>query len=302
MSDTQNIGAISVDTGVAEVAQDTEQTQATAEGALEAQEAKVGEEVKKIEEAPKQEDKFAAKFAALSRKERQLREREKAVELRLKKLEQDYKQKETELSSKFIDPSRLKKESLQILKEQGITFEQLAEMALNDGKPTPEMMQSELEKKLVSKIEELEKKLEERETKAQETKYEEILNNFTGELTNFVNSSNDYELIQANNAVGLVYEVIEEHHASTGKILDMKAAADAVENYLLEEAKKQLSLNKIKGLVTPKVDENANQSPKKSSVTLTNSAAATASAVKSARPMSQEESLREAAKLIRWDD
>ena len=49
-----------------------------------------------------------------------------------------------------------------------------------------------------------------------------------------------YELIQANEANDIIYDVIEEHYNETGRILDIEEAAEAVESYLEEEAEKLL--------------------------------------------------------------
>ena len=57
----------------------------------------------------------------------------------------------------------------------------------------------------------------------------QIQDNFQEEIGSFV-SQNEYELINASEANGLVYDVIEEHYNDTGRILDMKEAADAVDN------------------------------------------------------------------------
>ncbi len=96
-----------------------------------------------------------------------------------------------------------------------------------------------------------------------------------------------------------VYQVIEQHHAETGEILSHKAAADAVEEYLFEQAKKMLERVKIKKLYSansaaPKV------APEKST-TLSNTQAAQVPQA-GQRYLSDDESKMEAAKLIRWQD
>lgn len=306
MSDT-NVTEQLAETGIINTNVDTNLDVSAENTSEEIKEVEKKEEVK-IEEN-KQEDKFAAKFAALSRKEKQLREREKtleasqkSIEEQIKKLEEQYKQKEQELSSKLLDPSLFKKDAKEALNKAGLTFEELAQLMINDGKPTAEMLLTDAEKRLQAKIEDMEKKLMEKEAKEQEAKYEEVLNNFVSEITTFVNDNNDYELIRANDATDLVYEVIEEHHSTTGEILQIKQAADAVEQYLLEEAKKQLNLGKIKGLLSPKEQQEAKEKPTegKASVTLSNTQAAQVPKQGQQR-LSDEQSKVEAAKLIRWE-
>jgi uncharacterized FlaG/YvyC family protein len=163
-------------------------------------------------------------------------------------------------------PDKIKNSPLDVLKEHGIGFEKLTELLMNDGKQTPESMLSEAEQKFMSKLEQLEAKLAEKETKEQEAKLEEQLQAFVGQLTDFVNTTEDYDLIRANDAVGLVYEVIEAHHNETGQILSNKEACDAVEEHLLEEAKKLVDREKVKKLFGAAAP--ATKSPGKSTTTL----------------------------------
>lgn len=252
-----------------------------------------------------QEERFAAKFAALSRKERAIRQRESQLNQQMQELQQRLQQLEEQgkqVESYKQIPDRLRKEPLKVLEESGLKFEQLAEMVLNDGKPTQDMVLSEYEKKFMSKVQELEQKLAEKEAKEQEEKYEAAIQHFQGQLTDFINQTADYDLIRANDASDLVFQVIEEHHNETGQILSNKEACDAVEEYLLEEAKKLVDRDKVKKLLQPQTPSKPAAPQGKSSPTLSNAAAAQASSKQAAKFLSDEDSKREAAKLIRWDD
>lgn len=257
----------------------------------------------KSPEQTAQEEKFAARFAALSRKEKQLRAHEAKLQQQMAELEAKVKALESgksEIETYKSLPERLKKEPLKVLEEQGLTFEQLAQMVLNDGKPTQDMILSEYEKKVMSKIEELESKLAEKEAKEQQDKYDQAIQAFNAQLTDFVSNSPEYELIKANDAVGLVFDVIEQHHAETGEILPNKDACDAVEEYLLEEAKKLVEREKVKKLLQPQQQQPVAQKGK-ASPTLSNAQAAQASP-KSAANLSDEESKLAAAQLLKWID
>jgi len=272
---------------------------AGAEGA--APEAPV-EEPKK-EEAPKEQDKFAAKFAALSRKEKQLRAREQEMNTRLKDMEAKLAAKEAEVSSKFIDPARFKKEPLKVMEETGLSFQQLAEMVMNDGKPTQDQALSEVEARMQAKLKEYEDKLAAKEAKEAKERHEAQLHAFKVQLTDFVNTTEDYELIRAEDATSLVYDVIEAHYNKTadesgqnGEILSNKEAADAVEAYLLENAKKLTQVKKLQPAAAP-----AKPAEKKAATTLSNAQAAQG-ATMSAKRLSDEESKAEASKLIKWNE
>lgn len=295
----QDTNETSVD-AQAEIAAENTATEAAIEAAAEtveaAPEAEVAPEIKAAEE------KFAAKFAALSRKEKALKQREAQITQQMAQIEarlKEFEGKDAELSTYKSLPDRIKRNPFEVLKEQGVTEQQLLEMLANDGKPTQEMIMSEYEKKVMSKVEELEKKLADKEAKENEQKYEAALQQFQGQLTDFVNKTEDYELIRANDAVDVVFQVIEEHHKETGNILSNKEACDAVENYLLEEAKKLVDRDKVKKLLQPEAKKAVPAQGK--SQTLSNAQAAQASKP-SGRKLSDDESKAEAAKLLRWND
>ena len=251
-----------------------------------------------------QEEKFAARFAALSRKEKQIRAQEAKVQQQMAELEAKVKALEsgrTEVETFKALPDRLKREPLKVLEEQGLTFEQLAQMVLNDGKPTQDMVLAEYDKKVMSRIEELQKKIEEKEKQEQEQKYEQAIQAFQTQLSDFIEQTPDYELIRANNGMEIVFDVIERHHEETGEIMSNKEACDAVEEYLLEEAKKLVDREKVKKLLQPQQPEKPAAPSGKAPPTLSNAQAAQASK-NVARKLSDEESKAEAAKLLKWND
>lgn len=281
------------------------------------------EEPKKPEGNPVAEDKkFGAKFAALGRKEKEQRAARAAFEAEKAAWEKqrtegtaEIERQKQELAAKYIDPETFKKDPLGLMQKHGLSFEQLAQRVLNDGRPGTEEVVSDTERKLQARLDAFEKKLAEKEeaekkrTEAdKQREFEANMSSFKAQLTDFCNKETDYELIRANDAVGLVYEVIEEHYTNTldattgqGQILSNKEAADAVENYLLEEAKKVLNANKVKSLAAQVVAAKAPEG-KPSSPTLSNAHSATAAPSKSSKLLSETESLKEAAKLIKWQD
>lgn len=262
------------------------------------------EEVKAKIEA----DKFAAKFAALSRKEKQMRDRERQLALKEAAIAEAEQVKGKYTSEIDAFKARVRKEPVKVMEEYGLTMQELAEVLLNDGNPTEKMKVSDSEAAIRAEIKELKDQLAAKAAAEEEARYQATLNNFKSGIADFINNNaTDYELVQANDATELVYQVIEEHHASTGEILDTKRAADAVEAHLLEEAKKVIERPKIKALLQPKAPEAPSNAPKSdtaktatSAKTLTNAAASKPTSV--ARKLSDEESLAESAKLIKWID
>lgn len=283
-------------------AQEVEEQQTAAEST---EEPKVEES-----ESKEQDDQFAAKFAALSRKEKAMREREAQLEARMKEieersatLEQEYEEK----YGKYKDyPEKLKNKPLEALAEEGVDFDTLLKMVLeNNGEPTTEMqiqrLRDEMQNKYMKELENLKTELADKEKAAEEKRYQEVIEDYKYELNEFIETNGEkYELIKLNEASDLVYQVVEEHYNENNRILSHEEACEHVENYLLEEAKKHLSVNKIKQLFGPEAAaEKAKETQKPGVKTLTNAEAATVPTTGS-NFMSDDDSKREAAKLIRW--
>ena len=266
------------------------------------------EEIKIDEPIEQEEDQFSKKFAALSRKEKAMREREdqysRKIEDLERRLEEMSRKPEPEKKPEIPLEWRLKQNPLKALEEMGLGYDQLTELALNDGKLTPDLqmqlIRSELENDYKSKFEELENRLQEREEAETEAKYENAENNFMSEIESKVAYDSRFELITSSNGEELVYNVIEEHYNETGNILEIDEAAQAVEEYLEAEVEKMLKLEKVSRKLG-RVAEEPFEPKRQSSPTLSN--AHSAQAYKGAsKELDDEASMYEAAKLIKWDE
>lgn len=256
-------------------------------------------------EVKKPDDFLAPKFAALTRKEKQLREMEKSFKTREAEIEK--RMKEIEERSKSASSTSqsaaeaLKANPLKFMRDNGLTLDQLVQMQLNDENPTMDMKfdryKQELESKTTKEIEQLKQSLKEKEEKEAQARYDAAVENYKQEVQAFIGQNADtYELISANNAHNLVFEVAEQYFNDTQKVLDMKAAADAVEAHLYDEASKIMKLKKFQQTSqTPGAKPAAETAP-----TLSNTQASEVPKNGSQR-LSDEESKREAAKLLRWN-
>lgn len=264
--------------------------------------------------APKpEENAAAAKFAALSRREKAIKAQEKALAEKVKAMEARMQEIEglTKDETKYISAEEFKKNPYKYMKNSDIKLETLAELALNDGVKTPETMAQELEAKLEAKVKAMEAKLAEKEAKEEQERIEAALHGFKTQLTEYVNTAEDYELIRATDSVELVYEVIEQHCEATidpetgkGIVLSNKEACDMVEKYLLDQEKARIekyrNLNKIKGMLEPSTQKVEQTVKEPSTNTLTNTLASQVPN-NEGKKLTPEESLREAAKLLKWN-
>lgn len=256
------------------------------------------------------DEKLSSKFAALSRKEKMLKQQETLI----KQKESEYQKTMSEMKAELdkvkaeFEQYRtgVKKNPLKHLAQEGYDFDKLTEMQLNEQNPTPEMLleraKQELESGYKSEIEKMRAELAEKEKAAQEAaekaeleKQEEIKQNYQAEISQFIEqNSADYELINLNNAQGVVYDVVEQFYEEHGRILSLKEAADFTEKYLEEEASKLLKAKKLNK------QPQAPQSEKKESLTLSNDMS-TQVPRGNTRKLSREEEIQEAAKLLVWE-
>ena len=202
--------------------------------------------------------------------------------------------------------SKLKQNPLKALEEEGFSFEDLNNIALNDSNPTVEMqirrLQEEMDSKYSRELAELKKQLQEKEESEARTNLERQQIAYKRSLEETIDQNVEkYELssLYKGDAVQLAYEVTEEYYNEHKKVLSVEEALDLVEAYFEDEASKVLAAKKLAAKSASKGQEPQSQSGKKESVTISNSMAAEVPR-NGSRTLSREESLKEAAKLIRF--
>jgi hypothetical protein len=289
----------------------------------------------KVEEAPAEEKKeeqseeekrFASRFAALSRREKSIREQESQLNARMAeidaKMEALQKVQNPEPEPEMPWEEMLLNKPLEALEKKGLSYEELTKIALNDGKLTPEMelkiWQQKMDRKYTEELEAVKSKLAEKEeqeaeqlTKKEEERLNQVIVDFKNQISEEVSSKpEEYELLgmQGEDGIQTVYDVIDLHYKQTseegeGAIMSVDEASKLVEEHLLEEAKQYLNKSKIKKLLetsekTPETKPEVKRETE--SVTLSNSQSQVSQAGE--RYLSDEESKARAAKMIRWNE
>lgn len=256
-------------------------------------------------EEPKKVDPFAPKFAALTRLDKEVKGKAAALAAERKAIEAEKaelaKWREERSKADTDYKAKLKENPLTFLQDHEVPFEDLVEMQLNDGKQTPEKlimkMKAEMDSKYSKEIEELKSQLKKEREDEENQKLEQAKEGFKTQISKLITDNTDtYELVHLNQAQGLVYDVIETHYQETGRILKIEDAAKAVEEHLEEEVRRQLESKKFKQASPP----SAAKTPTQTAPTLSNTMSSEVP-VKGERKLSSEESLKEAAKLIRWN-
>lgn len=274
-------------------------------------------------EEPKPEDvKFAAKFAALGRREKEIRMREQRVAQSMKQMEDRLKQMEERVKDADSFDERLKTDPLGVLEKKGLSYKDLTEKFVLKPEETPETKQNstidELRNQVKALAERLEKDEQTKKTsleQAQKQQIERAKQNYLNSLTTFVNDAGEkYELIRRNDAVNVVYEVMEEAFSIrkqeennpdlqlTPEEIDVlrDQAAEAVEANLLEEAKKSIDSNKLKSLLGSTQPKPAPE-PKKQTATLSNNMSQQVPTTPT-EALSDDESKRLIAKMLKYNE
>lgn len=198
-------------------------------------------EDKAIEEPkpPEVTEPLSPQFAALAKqrralqvKERELVDREKALELKSQ-------------GSDVVPLARLKSEPLSVLLESGVTYDQLTEAILANQK-NPDI------RRLEDEIKTLKEGVDKRLTDGEQQARQQVLTEMRREADRLVlDRADDFELVRETKSVGKVIELIERNYDETGEVLDVTEALKLVEDQLLERHQSLIKLKKLQSLVQP---------------------------------------------------
>jgi hypothetical protein len=273
------------------------------------------EEVAKPKEEEKPEDKrFASKFAALSKKEKAIVDRELKLKAREKEIEAKYSTATSFQDKLLADPITVLKENL-----GDNWYQNLTNLVVRDGKKGPEWEIAQLKRQMAAEKEEQAKSkaAEEEKLRAQaEENVKAQQKQVLGQIGKLITQGGERFELTANHPEGaeLVFNTIESHYHETAeagepKILSYEEAADAVEKYLEEEALKWAKLKKLQGKLTPAQEKAksegapapANTPKADAPKTLTNSMETQAPTPKDMPVFSVEDSKKRAAQLLKWN-
>lgn len=211
-------------------------------------------------EAPKtapevSKEPLSAQYAQLARKERALRQ--KAMELKQREdafLKSQESPKETpKVNEPGLNIEDLKKNPWKVLKDAGITYDQLTQQALNEPSQETQQLLTTIDS-LNAKIEAMENRITGSDKAREEDKkaqYQQVLNQFKNEVTALVKDNPEFETVKATGSIGDVVDLIEKTYKEDGILLSVEDATKEVEDYLVEEAYKLSQLSKIQKRLKP---------------------------------------------------
>lgn len=250
------------------------------------------------QEAPKPKEvdhelEWAKRFNALSKKEKMMLDQRRHLEEQRKEI------------AAFHELKKLAQENpTELFSKLGISYDDVTNYYLNDGKATPEQKLKAYEARLAA----LETERLTEKQQAERAKEEAVISNFKSNIKSAVSSGDKYELTNAQGEEGidLVFEVVDQLHQETGKI-ELERALELVEAHLeknyetviksAQKLKKFFPSEEAKAdIVTGAKSESAS---KPLVNTLTHQATTTSAAPTQKRMLTDEESKAQMAELLR---
>jgi len=249
------------------------------------------------------EEKISPKLQVLVQREKQALE----IERRSKQSLADLTAREQQLAereAKIKEFESLKeKDPMKALSLLGLSYQQMTDIALNDGSVPPEIQVKKVEEKLESYLkaqEAAKQELAESEKRQAAQREEKAIADFKSEIHTYIHSDpKQYELTKFEGLEEYVFLTIDEHFTRTinpetgvGQILSIKEAADKVESMLEKKYADAKKLTKFQAQTPPLVENVVKQQQfttrPKQQRTLTNQLSATPSAVRP-RPMTEQQ-------------
>ncbi len=221
-------------------------------------------------EETKADPALSRQFAQLARQEKALRAKVQQQEQTFKAREESLKTKETQIAaleqqykSGYISHDELKANTLSVLANVGVSYDELTQQILNQ-QPRDPRLNAELES-LKSQIRDL-KAANEQSAKAQEdqqkSSYQAAINQIRSDAKKLVSNDPAFETIRVTNSINDVVELIERTWQEDGTVLSVDEAAAQVEDYLVERLSKIVTnTGKIKQRLSQASAQAAKETP-----------------------------------------
>lgn len=207
-------------------------------------------------ETPQKAKPYESKvFASLAKRERELLDLKQQTKKDRETLDTERKEYEDWKAWK----SKAKTNPKEYLEKSGLTYEEVTDFYLNDGKPSADTQYKSIKEELDAfKKEQADLRAKEQSDleQAEQSKLDETIATFKEGINDFLSKNTDkYELINIYEQQEMVYDYISAHYQQEleqqktnpnhrPRVLDKEEASDAVEAYLEEEQIKRAQKSK----------------------------------------------------------
>ena len=186
-------------------------------------------------------DPFSRRFAQLAREQKKLRQERDEI----KRVQQELDARKNTVST-YDDLQKLARENpYEVMQKLGLDYEALSRQVLQDGEITPEQKMAGEMKRLRDEIDAMKAERAELQKQQEAKKYQDTYSTFVDEIKTFVDNTNEFEFVKANNAYHVVAEVMQEQYNSTQEVMSYDEASKMVEDYYEAEAEKFLKVPKL---------------------------------------------------------
>lgn len=194
---------------------------------------------------PNEDPMLSSKFAALARKEKAIRQRQ----LEIQSFESEREQLRKEVADAKVYRERLRSHPLDVLNEEGVTYDQLVERA--KAMVDPSTKQSlDLQDKITKLEESIQKQQEEAQRNAT-TQRDQAVKQISMDVQSLIDSDPAYETVRDFGYGEAITELITRTYDEEGHLLTTEQAAKQVEDYLKSEITRLSSIPSAKKLLTP---------------------------------------------------
>lgn len=211
---------------------------------------------------PKEETKTSREWAALARQERALRAKAQQQEQAFKAREAALAEREAKQASqapdltKYVPRDRLKADTLSVLDEEGVSYDELTQQIIQRQPTDPRVMATI--NSLKQEIQELKSANEDSKKsyrENQQASYQSAIKQITNDAVALVKANPiEYEAISKTGTVKQVVKLIKDTFDKDGVVMSVEEAAQEVENYLVEENINMVnSVSKIKARLAQNV-------------------------------------------------
>jgi hypothetical protein len=185
---------------------------------------------------------ISSKFAALARKEKAIRQRQ----LEIQQKEREMVNLNEEISKAKAYRERLKSNPLDVLNEEGITYDQLVQEAVNPRTAEMTALQAQ-----IKSLEDSLKRNQEESQKAYDERRNRALSTIRSDVNTLVSSDPAYETIKDMGMSEAVTHLIDVTEKEDGILLTIDKAAKQVNDYLLAEIDQLTSIPSVKKRLQP---------------------------------------------------
>lgn len=185
------------------------------------------------------------RFAELARKEKAIRHQARQLQDQRKAWEESQRPKPPPPPSMDDFKSKLLEDPTSL----GLSYDQLAQLVLNQGNPQ-DTAYRQLQREVMALKAEQESSRK-AAIEAQDANYKQALKQVERDVRKAVDSNKDFETIKASGQIDAVVGLIEQTFKEDGVLLGVEEAARVVEEELLEHAVSLAKLEKVRAKLTP---------------------------------------------------